>query len=119
MIKKWATTSSTHGGKVNRFSKLLQTCQTVHTDSLQLCAAVTTEQTEAPVALLIGDANGDGAITINDVTMIQRHVAEIETITGTCLLNADTNGDGEVTIDDATLLQRYLAEFDVTLGVQA
>ncbi len=85
----------------------------------EVTITVTTEQTEAPVALLIGDANGDGAITINDVTMIQRHVAEIETITGTCLLNADTNGDGEVTIDDATLLQRYLAEFDVTLGVQA
>ncbi|MBQ1838050.1 MAG: carbohydrate-binding domain-containing protein [Ruminococcus sp.] len=85
----------------------------------EVTITVTTEQTEAPVALLIGDANGDGAITINDVTMIQRHVAEIETITGTCLLNADTNGDGEVTIDDATLLQRYLAEFDVTLGAQA
>ena len=65
---------------------------------------------------LIGDANGDGKINVLDVTAIQRHIAELEPLTGTNLINADTDGDGSVTIDDVTLLLQYIAEFDVTLG---
>ena len=70
-------------------------------------------------SIMIGDANGDGKVNVCDVTAIQRHVAEVELLTGACLFNADVNGDGEVTIDDATHLLRYLAEFDgIVLGKQ-
>ena len=57
-----------------------------------------------------GDVNGDGTVNINDATDIQRHLAELTTLTDSELAAADTNGDGKVNINDATHLQRYLAE---------
>ena len=66
----------------------------------------------------IGDVNLDGRVDIRDVTAIQRHIAEIEPLSGQALALADVNGDGEVDIDDATHLLMYLAEFDVVPGEQ-
>ena len=68
---------------------------------------------------LIGDTNLDGIISISDATAIQRHLAEIESISDEQLVLADTNGDGKIDIGDATHLQKYLAEFDgIVLGKQ-
>ena len=61
---------------------------------------------------LLGDANGDGVVNINDVTTIQRFKADMETLEEINLHAADVNGDGNVTIEDATVLQQYFAEFD-------
>ena len=69
-----------------------------------------------PDQIVCGDIFVDGNINISDVTAIQRHVAEMQLLTGNSLRAADTNGDGEVTIEDATHLQMYLAEYDVALG---
>lgn len=63
-----------------------------------------------------GDANLDSRININDVTAIQRHVAEIEFLNDEKCIMADTNNDGIININDATYLQYYLAEYDVVLG---
>ena len=69
------------------------------------------------VALILGgDANGDNKTNVRDVTSIQRHVAEFQTLTGDQFLAADVDGNGIVDINDATYLQMYLAEYDVTLG---
>lgn len=68
---------------------------------------------------IIGDTNLDGNININDVTSIQRHLADLETFTEEQLAVADTNGDGVVDIADATHLQMYFAEYDVVLGKQS
>lgn len=67
---------------------------------------------------LIGDTNLDSRINVNDVTAIQRHLADLETFTEEQLTVADTNGDGNVDIADATHLQMYLAEYGVVLGKQ-
>ena len=64
----------------------------------------------------VGDVDGKAGITINDVTAIQKHLADLSTLEGDALMAADTNGDGVVNIDDATRLQMYLAEYDVVLG---
>ena len=56
----------------------------------------------------MGDADGDGVVTINDVTVIQRVLAEAAELANP--LTADVNKDGAVTIEDATLIQNYLAE---------
>lgn len=61
----------------------------------------------------LGDANGDGVVSINDVTTIQRHLAELAELEGIYLHAADVNQDGEVTIDDATEIQLYLAEYEL------
>ncbi|MEE0958386.1 MAG: RICIN domain-containing protein [Ruminococcus sp.] len=43
--------------------------------------------------LKIGDTNLDGSVDIRDVTAIQRHIAELETLNEEQLALADTNGD--------------------------
>ena len=63
--------------------------------------------------VLLGDANGDGSVNINDVTTIQRYLAELESLEGIYLHAADANQDGTVDIADATTLQMYLAEYDI------
>ena len=53
-------------------------------------------------------------MTVNDVTVMQRFLAETEQELP--LPAADVNGDGTVTVEDATLIQRYLAEFEAELS---
>ena len=59
--------------------------------------------------VILGDADGDGEVTIFDATTVQRHLAELPTSS----FNedaADADEDGEVSIFDATSIQRHLAE---------
>lgn len=57
-----------------------------------------------------GDADGDGEITVFDVTKIQRYCVGMAVYGDpVALMNADVDGNGEVEIIDATFLQRYLA----------
>ena len=58
---------------------------------------------------ILGDANGDGVVNITDATLIQKHIAEIETLTSDGILVSDVDGDGSVNIKDATIIQKYLA----------
>ena len=62
---------------------------------------------------LLGDTNQDGAVTISDVTTIQKYLAELEAFSDLQTSLADANQDGVVTIDDATTVQKYLAEFEL------
>ncbi|MCL2578217.1 MAG: BspA family leucine-rich repeat surface protein [Defluviitaleaceae bacterium] len=61
-----------------------------------------------------GDVNGDGFITMADVTLIMRYVVGHNVTINTWA--ADVNGDGVITTADATLLARYLAGHNVTLA---
>ena len=63
-----------------------------------------------------GDMTGDGKITIDDATMIQKSLAELITLTPEQKAAADTNADGKVDINDATQIQKYLAELVDHLG---
>ena len=69
-------------------------------------------QTEVNIDLRrIGDVTGNGSITIEDVTFIQRCLCElIEPLSEEQIPLADVNKDGEVNIIDATLMQMYAAE---------
>ena len=63
------------------------------------------------VTPLLGDVNGDGAITADDLTALARHVAKISIITDTAALaRCDVTKDGSVTADDLTMLARYVAK---------
>ena len=59
---------------------------------------------------LVGDADLNGRVSIKDVTAIQRHLAQIDFLTGNALKTADADQGGNVTIKDATYIQAYLAE---------
>ncbi len=71
--------------------------------------SVTTQKDDTP-SYILGDVNGDGFVTVYDATLVQKHAAEITTLTGDALAAADTNKDGVVTVADATLIQKYAAE---------
>lgn len=59
--------------------------------------------------VLLGDVNGDGKISIDDVTDVQKYIANTITFTNEQVTLADTDKDGKVSIDDVTLIQKHLA----------
>jgi len=58
---------------------------------------------------LLGDANGDGVIDMDDVNLIVLYVAGHLGLGEIHLLNADVDGNGEIDFYDATLISRYVA----------
>ena len=72
------------------------------------------EVPEKPVDIIYGDANGDGAVNINDVILLQKYIAKWDVTLDEA--SADANADGSVNINDVILLQKYIAKWDVTLG---
>ena len=60
---------------------------------------------------IIGDADGDGMITIIDATIIQRKLAVIK-VTLFNPFAADTDGDGDISILDVTYIQRWLVKLN-------
>ena len=67
-----------------------------------------------------GDINNDGALTVLDATMIQRHLAKLDVIRtvefvshdGKYVSNiADTDKNGMVTVLDATVIQKKIAKY--------
>lgn len=58
----------------------------------------------------IYDVNCDGIVSIDDVTYIQKVLADIIDKPEDFDLLADVNGDGKATIDDATEIQYYLTD---------
>lgn len=64
-----------------------------------------------PNKVILGDADGDGEVTMVDVTIIQRACANMNTgIDTAVLMNADVDGSGALEIIDATWIQRHLAK---------
>ena len=59
--------------------------------------------------VVIGDADGDGEVTIMDATQIQLLVAGLVEMTDEAKIAADADGDGDVTIMDATQVQLMVA----------
>ncbi len=70
----------------------------------------------APDEMLLGDVDGDGKVTILDATLIQRHLADLET-SAYIEEAADADHDGFITILDATAIQRHLADLPAYEGI--
>lgn len=58
---------------------------------------------------LMGDADTDGVVNIKDATLIQKHLAQLESISETGLSLADANRDSDISISDATTIQKFVA----------
>ncbi len=64
-----------------------------------------------------GDSDGDGTVSIYDVTLIQRVIAGIEPDPdGMITKRGDVNKNG-MDINDAVNIQKYLAQFNNVLGI--
>ena len=60
---------------------------------------------------LMGDLNGNGRLDIDDVTVLQRHLADYEELTDAQKAIADYDGDSDISVLDATAMQSVLAEY--------
>ena len=69
-----------------------------------------------PIGIL-GDVNGDYKVDINDVTIIQKYIADFVEITDNEVLLADATQDNVVNIKDATAIQKYIAGIAIRLPI--
>ncbi|MCH5297148.1 MAG: starch-binding protein [Ruminococcus sp.] len=80
----------------------------------------TTEPTTDPKPTMtgyeLGDVNMSGSVTIDDATLIQKYVAEIDDLTAEQLKLADTDNNGKIEINDVTQIQKFLAGMIGFLG---
>ena len=56
---------------------------------------------------LIGDASGDGAVDLDDISPIIKHSGGVSRLTGELLQAADTNDDAAVDLDDISPVIKY------------
>ncbi|MBQ3286063.1 MAG: dockerin type I repeat-containing protein [Ruminococcus sp.] len=68
---------------------------------------------------ILGDADGDGEVTIIDATAVQVKLAN-QSVSGFFEQNADVDKNGRIESIDVTYIQRYLNELDppYPIGVQ-
>lgn len=69
--------------------------------------AVTRKNTEDDY--MLGDVNLDGYITIDDVTLAQKYLANLSDLSEQSQKNADIDKNGQINIDDVTDIQKYMA----------
>lgn len=85
--------------------------------------STTTEPTETtittdPVVIgILGDADEDGKVNIKDATAIQKHIANLITLTDTGKHLADVDGNSNVNIKDATAIQKHIAGMDTGFAI--
>ncbi len=68
-----------------------------------------TEPTTEPDISHLGDADGDGEVTVKDVTYIQLYLANLLSEDSIDLSVCDVDNDGEINVKDATYIQLRLA----------
>ncbi len=64
---------------------------------------------------IIGDVNGDGAVSLADVISIYRHYFKYETLSSD---TADINGDSKVNLLDAAVLMKHLTGNDTVIDTE-
>ena len=66
-------------------------------------------------AIVTGDTNGDGVITVTDMLAVKSHVLNKSKLSGVSFTAGDTNGDGNITITDFIQVKaQILGKSDVT-----
>lgn len=63
---------------------------------------------EDETALVYGDVNIDGDITVIDATDIQKYIVGLEELTADSKSVADVDSDGAISVMDATSIQKYI-----------
>ena len=72
---------------------------------------------QAIAPTILGDADGDGNVTIIDATWIQRYLADIKVPNAFNEAAADADADGEISIIDATWIQRWLSGMKIPYSI--
>lgn len=82
-----------------------------------LLATVTVNADLAVGTYILGDADGDGQITVLDATKVQRVLVDLDDDPdGMITLRGDSNRDG-LDVMDATRIQRYIADYEIAVPI--
>lgn len=65
---------------------------------------------------IMGDVTGDGKVSVDDATYVQKYIAELVSMTSKQIQVSDVDNDGEINIKDATEIQKYAAGISSVLG---
>ena len=65
---------------------------------------------QAETEILYGDTNGDGIVSAQDATAIQRYIADLDELDYESQVRADVDGDGKLTANDAKLIQKCIVK---------
>lgn len=63
--------------------------------------------------IVTGDINGDGKITVTDLSKLKLHIVELEVLAGNNLLGADIDNDDQITLTDLSNMKKYLAGLEI------
>lgn len=94
-----------------KFKKVLSIIMAVCT----LIVSISMINVNAATTKYYGDADGDGLVSISDVTKIQMYLVGLSNLSSEQMKLADVDKDGRANIQDATAIQKYLAGY--TSGV--
>ena len=61
----------------------------------------------------LGDIDGDGKISVNDVTDIQKYIVQLKPFTDEQMKFADVDKNGKIDVNDVTLLQKVIVKIAV------
>lgn len=99
------------------------TSSNITTDTTTTTSITNTSNTDTSTStseinsdIVLGDANCDNNIRVNDILAIRRQILHIEDLSVQGNLNADVNGDGRVAVNDIQLIRRYILHIDDVLG---
>lgn len=70
-------------------------------------ASLTLNETEYAL-IMLGDANGDGAINSGDLLKIQKHLLQVTLLDSLSSKSADVNQDGNINSGDLLKIQKHL-----------
>jgi glucuronoarabinoxylan endo-1,4-beta-xylanase len=78
----------------------------------ELPETTTTDETpsigDSDSTTLLGDANVDGNILVDDVLLVKKHILGISILEGQGATNADVTLDGDVLANDLLLIKKYV-----------
>ena len=64
-------------------------------------------------AIVIGDENGDGKISVTDIAKIKLHLIEKEILTSSQYIAGDINDDGKISITDLAKIKLVFLELPI------
>lgn len=91
----------------------LETVETL----LGLGSDVPTDPNPTVPTAIYGDVNGDGQITVEDATLVQKATVLLVTFDENTSTIADVNEDGFVDILDVTLIQKHIVKLNYNTGL--
>ncbi len=90
--------------------KISETPENTENNSSQSESSGNGSSGESVSAVVLGDTNSDGKVTLTDLANVRLHLLEIITLKGDAFTGADTNKDSKITLTDLANLRLHLLE---------